>query len=274
MNPEFFIHASEDAKHLYMSRTDRIKSDAFSPCEMTPDDVDYEMSRGKHPQVLRLTGMNQRSFEYFVQHYAKNYRYLSFFKSQLISNFSPLEDLPNLEEVSVYWNIRADRLWNMQKNTSLKSLEIIDAKKITLKPDLIRTGSALEEIRFKGSAFNNFPMESLAPFAGMPRLKHLTLQSIRLNDKSMDVLSTLPSLERFDFDPGMLTTEEIACLAARFPQLSGDFMGPWGTEFQTEKYIRVSGFRKPTLVLPEQQTRLDKYIDQFNKLVEKYRAEL
>ena len=41
-------------------------------------DVDYEMSTGKHTEILEISGMNQASLEYFVQHYGKTYRYLSF----------------------------------------------------------------------------------------------------------------------------------------------------------------------------------------------------
>ena len=38
----------------------------------------------------------------------------------------------------------------------------------------------------------------------------------------MDVLDTLPDLEEFHFDPGMLTTEEIAQIVAKHPNLVGD----------------------------------------------------
>lgn len=78
-NEEFFIHVNDIPKHLFISRPESIKGDAFSPCCMTPDDVDYEMSIGKHPEILEICGMNQQSLEYFVQHYGKSYRYLSFF---------------------------------------------------------------------------------------------------------------------------------------------------------------------------------------------------
>ena len=72
---EFYIHASDTNKQLFISRPESIKGDALSPCCMTPDDVDYEMSGGKHPEILRIRGMNQQSLEYFVRHYGKSYRY-------------------------------------------------------------------------------------------------------------------------------------------------------------------------------------------------------
>lgn len=271
---EFFIHVDDTPKRLYISRTENIKSDALSPCCMTPDDVDYEMESGKNPEILEICGMNQESLEYFVQHYGKTYRYLSFFKCQLIQDFSPLEDLAKLEEVSLYWNIRSDKLWNMERNSALKTISIKDAKRMTLKPELLKTSKVMENVFFSGSAFNNFPMESLDCFAGMPALKHLWLSNIRLHDKCMDALKTLPALERFDFDAGMLTTEEIAWIVAKYPNLSGKCLCAYNTEDAILNDIRVCGFRKPGLDLPQHQKRLDKYVAQFDALVEKYRTEL
>jgi len=272
-NDEFFIHVSDTPKRLFISRPESIKGDALSPCCMTPDDVDYEMSTGKHPEILEISGMNQQSLEYFVQNYGKTYRYLSFFKCQLIQDFSPLEDLENLEEVSLYWNIRSDKLWNFSKNTSLRTISIRDAKKMTLKPDLLMTSNVMETVCFSGSIFNNYPMESLECFAGMPALKHLWLNNIRLNNKSLDPLKSIPALERFDFDAGMLTTEEIAWIVAKYPNLSGKCLCAYNKEDAMLNDVRVCGFRKPGLDLPQHQKRLDKYVAQFNALVEKYRNE-
>ena len=270
---EFFIHVSDTPKRLFISRPESIKGDALSPCCMTPDDVDYEMSTGKNREILEICGMNQQSLEYFVQHYGKTYRYLSFFKCQLIQDFSPLEDLENLEEVSLYWNIRADKLWNFKKNTSLRAIGISDAKKMTLRPELLKTSDTLETVCFSGSIFNNYPMESLECFTGMPSLKHLWLNNIRLNNKDLGTLKSMPALERFDFDAGMLTTEEIAWIVAKYPNLSGKCLCAYNKEDALLNDVRVCGFRKPGLDLPQHQKRLNKYIAQFDALVEKYRNE-
>ena len=272
-NEEFFIHVDDKPKRLYISRPESIKGDAFSPCCMTPDDVDYEMSKGKNTEILEICGMNQQSLEYFVQHYGKAYRYLSFFKCQLIQDFSPLEDLVNLEEVDIYWNIRADNLWNFSHNNSLKTISVSDSKKLTLRPDLLKTSTVIEDVVFSGSIFENYPMESLECFSGMPSLKHLWLNNIRLKDKSMDALKYMPALERFDFDAGMLTTEEIAWIVAKYSNLSGKCLCAYNKEDALLNDVRVCGFRKPGLDLPQHQKRLDKYIAQFNALVEQYKNE-
>ncbi len=271
---EFFIHVNDEPKNLYISRTETIKSEAFSPCCMTPDDVDYEMSMGKHPEILRICGMNQQSLEYFVEHYGKSYRYIEFFKCQLIRDFSPLEDLTNLEQIDIDWNIRAENLWNFSKNNSLKTIQISDAKRITLNPSLIKTSRVLENVIFWGSCFNNFTMESLDCFTEIPSLKYLSLNRIRLNDKNTDLLEKMPGLERFDFDAGMFTTEEIAWMVAKYPNLEGKCLCAYNTEDALLTDVRICGFRKPGLDLPQHQKRLDKYINQFNGLVAQYREEL
>lgn len=270
---EFFIHISDIPKRLYISRTENIKSTAFSPCCMTPDDVDYEMATGKHLEILQITGMTQESLEHFVTHYGKKYRFLYFFKCQKIKDFSPLEDLAHLEQVRIYWNIGTDRLWNFSRNTVLNTLRVMDCKRITQNPRLLSTSNTLEYVSFNGSAFNNFTMDNLDIFGLMPNLRRLELNSIRLADKRMDFLSEAPVLERFDFDAGMLTTEEIAWIVAKYPDLSGRCLCAYNKEDAMLNDVRVCGFRKPGLDLPQHQKRLDKYVAQFNALVEKYRNE-
>jgi hypothetical protein len=93
LSHDWFIHADDKDKRLYVSRKKPNPSGALSPCNMSPDDVDYEMSKGKNKKVIELCGMEQKSFEYFVEKYGETYEFLSFFKCQLISDFSPLEKL-------------------------------------------------------------------------------------------------------------------------------------------------------------------------------------
>lgn len=267
---EFFIYADDSYKRLYPTRPKENKSGALNPCNMTPDDVDYEMGFGKNPEILQINGMNQESFEYFVLHYAKNYRYLNFTHCQLIRDFSPLEDLYKLERVWIDWNIRADKLWDMSKNTSLNHIRILDCKKITRAPELLSTSSTLEEVGICGSIFNSFPMESMDIFGKLPNLRSLDLFQIKPLDKRLDFLKYAKNLEEFNFDPGMLTTEEIAWIVAKYPHLTGRCLGPYEGNLNGVD-VRISGYRKPTLWIPEQNNRLNKYIADFDALVQKYR---
>lgn len=270
---EFFIHVDDSHKRLYCTRPKISKSGAFQPCDMTPDDVDYEMSFYKDREVLQINGMNQASFEHFVKHYAHSYRYLYFFHCQLIKDFSPLEDLRKLERVWINWNIRAGKLWNMSKNESLNHIRIIDCKKISLSPDLLATSPTLEEVGICGGTFNNFPIENLDIFGQIPNLRSLDLYMMKPLDKRLDFLANARKLEEFNFDAGMLTTEEIAWIVAKYPNLVGSCLGPYEGTIERKVDVRISGYRKPTLQLPEQQKRLEKYIAEFEALVEKFKAQ-
>ena len=90
LSHDWFIHVYDEDKRLYVSRAKLNLSGAFSPCNMSPDDVDYEMSQGKDKRILEICGMNQESLEYFAEKYGESYEVLHFFKCQLISDFSPL----------------------------------------------------------------------------------------------------------------------------------------------------------------------------------------
>ena len=46
------IHVDDVEKRLYVSRPKENKSGALSPCNMSPDDVDYEMSKVSPLQAL------------------------------------------------------------------------------------------------------------------------------------------------------------------------------------------------------------------------------
>ena len=48
LSHEWFIHVNDEDKRLYVSREKPNPSGAFSPCDMSPEDVDYEMNKGKN----------------------------------------------------------------------------------------------------------------------------------------------------------------------------------------------------------------------------------
>ena len=274
MKKSWFIHTNDTDKRLFVSRPKPNPSGAFSLCDMSPDDVDYEMSFGKSKKILEICGMEQKSFEYFVEKYGAEYEYLSFFKCQLISDFSPLEDLKHLQGVSIYWNIRNSTLWDLSKNPKLEYLWLDSTKKIAYDPLALQGAKTLKEVFFRGDMDTPYPMKSLEWMRGMDALETVTLRNIKLEDRNTDVLEIVPGLTRFDFPAGMFTTEEIAYMCAKYPHIAGNSLGAYNTEDAILNDVRVCGYRKPGLDLPKGQARLDKYIKEFDALVAKYRAEL
>ncbi|MBQ8447958.1 MAG: hypothetical protein IJX27_03380 [Clostridia bacterium] len=267
------IHVDDIEKRLFVSRPKENKSGAFSPCNMSPDDIDYEMSQGKDKRILEICGMNQESLEYFVDKYGQTYESLYFFKCQLISDFSPLAKLKNLKAVRIYWNIRSGGLWDMSENESLTHLVISDSKIITRNLKLLKTGKNLKYVKLMGGMFEKYPLNDLLVFENMPSLESLSLYDIKLGDRNTAFLKTLPKLTEFNFDAGMFTTEEIAYMCARYPHIHGRALCAYNEADATLNDVRVCGYRKPGLDLPAGQKRLDKYVAAFNALVEKYKTE-
>jgi hypothetical protein len=151
-------------------------------------------------------------------------------------------------------------------------LSISDCKKLAQAPRMLQSAKGLEEVRLWGPVSGGtYTLESMEYFRDMHSLRRIDLNWIKLVDKGMDVLDTLPDLEEFHFDPGMLTTEEIAQIVAKHPNLVGDSLGAYDDEYMHIGEVRICGFRKPTLSLPKGQKRLEQYVREFEALVEKYR---
>lgn len=274
LSHDWFIHVNDEDKRLYVSREKPNPSGAFSPCNMSPDDVDYEMSKGKSKKIIEICGMNQKSFEYFVENYGEEYEFLSFFKCQLISDFSPLEKLKHLQGVSIYWNIRNSTLWDMSQNSELEYLWLDSTKKIAYNPIALRTAKRLKQVVFIGDMDTPYPMHSLEWMKDMESLENVYMRNIKLENRDTSILDSVPNLTRFDFPAGMFTTEEIAYMCAKYPHISGDSMCAYNTEDAILNDVRICGYRKPGLDLPKGQARLEKYIKEFDALVAKYKAEL
>ena len=116
-------------------------------------------------------------------------------------------------------------------------------------------------------------MKNLEWLNGLKNLKKLELWGIKLEEKNIDVLSFVPKIEEFNFDSYMFTTEQIAYMCAKFPHIKGSALCAYNTCDAYSKDVKVCGYRKPELSLPKDQARLDKYIKEFNELVEFYKNE-
>ena len=266
-NALFWQERFDTQSHLFSAKSEQPYLDA--------DIIDFEMQSNKRTDYLKITRLSQKGLEYFVQNYGKSYRVLYLYECTQIHDFAPLEELKNLEAIRIEWCRKTNRLWNMSGNSSLKVLSISDAKKIAENPCLLRTSNTLEEVRIWGPiSGGTYTMDSLACFQDMKSLRRIDLNWIKLANKSMEVLDTLPNLKEFHFDPGMLTTEDIAQIVAKYPNLHGDSLQAYDDEYIDIGEVRVCGFRKPTLYLPKQHKRLEEYTRQFNALVEMYRESL
>ena len=71
---------------------------------------------------LSVSGLDQVKFEYLIQKYGHRFTQLHLFKNPKINDFTPLESLEKLRSVEMFWNQKADNLWDLNKNKSLERI--------------------------------------------------------------------------------------------------------------------------------------------------------
>ena len=172
-----------------------------------------------HPQAtaLRVSGLDQATFETLVQRHGQQFAALHFWKCPRIEDFSALESLPNLALVSIYWNQRATRLWNLAKTPKLRGLEFEDFTRIRDLEDL-RNAVAVEQVSFGDKVEVKASMASLEPLAAVKTVRRISLALRKVEDGRIQPLGQLTALERLDCPSNLFTTEQLAWLRAHLPE--------------------------------------------------------
>lgn len=244
-------------------------------------DIDKLASRPE-AQVVRITGLRQDSFEYFIRTYGGQLKAIEFFKNKLVEDWSPLGSLKELEYVHWFSNQRIDRLWDMSENTALKGLCISDFSRLH-SIEGIGSAPALKYFAFQDAIWDRSVLDSLSPLVGTG-ITHLSFGGKRITDESLAFLEGMPKLKVFDFACNRFTTEQVAWAAANFPELRGyslcakrDFddliyrpTPEGGHEFLPGAVI--IGKRKPHLSYKKDAARIQKYVDSFEALKREYRG--
>ena len=236
----------------------------------------------EHPEAeaVRISGLRQDTFEYFIQTYGQRLRAIHFFKNKLVEDWSLLGTLPKLEYVYWFANQRIDRLWDMRGNTSLKGLCVSDFTRLH-SIEGIQTAPGLRYFCFKDAVWDTSEVESFSPLAHTG-VTHLMFGAKRITDGSLEFLEKMPSLELFDFPLNQFTTEQAAWAVVNFPKLRGFGLcakrddtvyksGPNGEHLELPGAYIV-GKRKPALSYEKDAARIQRYVDQFEALKEKYRG--
>lgn len=235
---------------------------------LTPDDVDAALQAREDLSLLQATGLDQKSFEHLICRYGDCLRTIYFFSSPDIRDFSPLSALPLLENVLIYWNRKAETLWDMKNNFSLRGIQISASKRLLLGLEALQTAPQLEEIRLNGDVLTNHTIRDFSVFERCGFLKRLSLLGLNILDRTMEPLLRLTNLEIFDFDPSFFTLEQIALLKAKLPAAKG--MSLCAYQLDGADKARVNGKRMPTLKLPKQQELLEEYTKKFEERVGEY----
>jgi hypothetical protein len=178
--------------------------------KMTLAEIDILKDRSDINKIMIL-GLNQQTFEYFIDTYGQRFEVINFFKCPLISDFSKLEKLENLKYVLFFWNQRAEQLWDMSNNRSLIGIKISDFSRLHHLDELAQSPH-LEEVDFGDAVWDGFVLDSLAPLAECGKLKRLSFSAKKILDSDIAPLAHIPNLEELDFADKLFTTEQIAWL--------------------------------------------------------------
>lgn len=236
----------------------------------------------EHPEVelVRITGLRQDTFAYFIQTYGRQLRAIEFFKNKLVEDWSLLGTLPKLEYVYWFHNQRIERLWDMSGNAALKGLCISDFSRLH-SIEGIQAAPALQYFSFQDAIWNTSEVESFLPLAHTG-VTHLQFGAKRITDGSLAFLEDMPDLEFFHFATNQFPTEKVAWAVANFPELRGHSLCAKvdGTVYQYDSEgncqelpgAYIVGKRKPALSYARDAARIQKYVDQFEALKQKYRG--
>lgn len=218
---------------------------------------------------LECRNLTQEAFEYLADKFGRQIKFLNLNVCQNIGDFSPLEKFTSLEFFRVYWNTKAEKLWDTSKTQNIKSIKMLDFSKLH---DL----SGAENLEnLKMFSFGNFMSEYTAAnsyncFANT-NVEFLCYSGNKLLDNDLSFLHSMPELETFDFNTNCFTTEQVAWIAANFPDLKGYSLCS-KIEPKGEDYVIIVGKRKPSLKIKGNEEKIKRYDEKFKMLVEKYRG--
>ena len=245
---------------------------------LTFEDIDT-LRRYPHYDAITILGLQQDTFEYFIEKYAPHFKVIRFCQNRDVLDWSSLGKLKNIEFLDMFSNHGMTSLWDMSENDSLKALSIGNSPKlhsivgIEKAPALRRF--ELGEVRDATTVIDTF-----APLSGT-KIEYLSFAGKKIENCDLAFLRNMPSLKHFDFPTNLFTVEQIAWIVANFPHLEGyalcakiDAFG-WNEETHTMNvpYTLIVGKRKPFLMNEGNEAKIKRYIDRFDQLVEFYKGE-
>ena len=229
--------------------------------------------------ALRVSGLDQSSFEWLVSDYGTQFKEIEFWKCPMLEDLTPLEDLVELRMVSIFWNQRTTRLWDLARTPRLKALRIEDFTRLRRLDDL-GAGQALKELIVGDAVWEKSTFETLEPLETLRNLLNLSLLPKRIDDGRVQPLGSLTNLERLRIPYNLFTTEQLAWLRAHLPEtVESDALSailPLTTPFHDggkSRDVLLIGKRKPFLNSELDAARIRKHELGFQEMVATFRAD-
>jgi hypothetical protein len=232
-----------------------------------------------HIKAIKIGGLGQDTFEYFIDRFGQQFEVINFWKCPLVTDFSRLASLSSLQYVVIFWNQRAERLWDMGGNGALKGVYLSDFSRLHRLDDL-SSAPALEELHFGDAVWDGFVVETLRPLEHCVHLRYLDFTGKKIVDGDPSSIAALQRLEELSFPDRFFTTEQLAWLTAKLPEVKSGTLAPVymtePVEYKTAKGVKykdtyILGKGKPFLDSKADRLRIEKYVREFELLVKRFR---
>lgn len=221
----------------------------------------------KELEKLWVYNINQKQFLQIIT--SINPKML-FIRNLRVGDLSLLDSLTRLEILYVDWNTKATELWDMSKNTELKSLYLKDFSALQDYTSL-KKASCLEFLEISGGEEKPLKIENLKFLKPLTSLKYLGLSNLKVADESLEPLIKLENLKILEIS-NQFNTEEYAMLSIYLPNTKCDKFNPYVLMVQPieGKDIMVTGKRKPFLSFAKDLHKIRKYEEKFRELQKKH----
>ena len=142
-----------------------------NPSKALPD-VDEEMKFHVGVTSAQVSNLTQKEFDYFVENYGDKFDSIYFFHNTKIKDLSALSKLRKVKYL-LFYNVRANSLWDMRQNDGLQGIMISESKKMLYDLEQLQYAPNLEEVLLFSSTFNKYPVKTILPLKSCRKLKRL-----------------------------------------------------------------------------------------------------
>lgn len=226
--------------------------------------------------VVTISGLRQDTFEYFIKTYGHQLKAIRFFKNKFVEDLTLLGTLPQLEYVHFFFNQRITSLWDMSGNIALSGVCIEDFSRITSIKG-IETAPSLKDFRIGNAVWSKMVLDSLMPLAHSS-VENFAFMGKAIKDCDLSFLADMPHLKAFHFASNLYSTEQVAWIVANFPEVKGNSLMAkrdcelCDSDMNDVPGVIIVGKRKPALIVKGNEKRINKYVNDFEALKEKYRG--
>lgn len=250
---------------------DMIQDEIDGGC-ISYEEIDSIKENAKAQSII-ISGLKQDTFDYFVEKYGDQFEVISFWKNKSVQDLSILAKLKRVKYISYFYNQNASELWDMSHNDNLRGLSVMDFRQLH-SISCIASSKCLEYFRIGDSVYPNMSIDSLEPIA-MTSVSHFEWMGKEVKRNDFKCLAK-GKIKKLDISPTIFTMNELAELLSCFPDtLEGSITIPYITtgimnrEGFEEHYLLCKGKKRCTKGVDDK--RFYKYLDDFSKLLLKYR---